>query len=235
MNQELSVIPAEQSAENKRGLTALRADFPATQISKLPKPTSRDGTKKHCDECGGYHSFPAIHLDYVGHAAVTHRLLDTDIEWNWEPLAFDANGLPLLDAEKLLWIKLTVCGVTRIGVGDAQGKVGGDAMKERIGDALRNASMRFGVALGLWSKADLDQSEQDKKPATSSASSMVDFLIAQAKKTKSHEDARKFWANTNKLLVDFPLDHKRLKQEILDHRATLPEEGPAPEHAQVPA
>jgi hypothetical protein len=52
---------------------------------------------------------------------------------------------------------------------------GGDAMKERIGDALRNAAMRFGAALDLWHKGDLhvDESEGDggkesageKKPA----------------------------------------------------------------------
>ena len=44
----------------------------------------------------------------------------------------------------------TVCGVTRIGVGD------GKSMKELIGDAIRNAAMRFGVALDLWSKEELE-------------------------------------------------------------------------------
>ena len=29
-------------------------------------------------------------------------------------------------------------------------------MKERIGDAIRNAAMRFGVALDLWSKEELE-------------------------------------------------------------------------------
>ena len=32
-------------------------------------------------------------------------------------------------------------------------------MKERIGDALRNAAMRFGAALDLWHKGDLHQDE----------------------------------------------------------------------------
>ena len=54
-----------------------------------------------------------------------------------------------------MWIKLTVCGVTRLGYGDAQGKEGGNAIKEAIGDALRNAAMRFGAALELWHKGDL--------------------------------------------------------------------------------
>ncbi len=39
-----------------------------------------------------------------------------------------------------------------VGCGDAGQKTGGDAMKERIGDALRNAGMRFGIALDLWHK-----------------------------------------------------------------------------------
>lgn len=108
----------------------LRKPFPAGTVGSIPK--------------GG------VQLDYVGHAAVTDRLLSIDPEWSWEPLGYDERGLPALDAEKNLWIKLTVCGVTRIGVGD------GPDMKQRIGDALRNAAMRFGVALSLWSKDELE-------------------------------------------------------------------------------
>jgi hypothetical protein len=97
-------------------------------------------------ECGGYHATSKIiHLDYVGHAALTDRLLDTDLEWSWEPVGFTPEGLPALDRNGGLWIKLTVCGVTRYGYGAADGKSGGDAMKEMIGDALRNAAMRFGA------------------------------------------------------------------------------------------
>ena len=36
-----------------------------------------------------------------------------------------------------------------------KGPAGGDAIKEVIGDALRNAAMRFGAALDLWHKGDL--------------------------------------------------------------------------------
>lgn len=89
-------------------------------------------------------------LDYVGHAAVTDRLNSVDPMWTWEPMATTADGLPLLDDKQNLWIRLTVGGVTRIGVGD------GKNMKELIGDALRNAAMRFGVALDLWSKDELE-------------------------------------------------------------------------------
>lgn len=143
------------------GLALMRAPFPAHQISKLPKPKSKDAPKGRCAECGGWHGLPAVHLDYVGHAALTDRLLDTDPQWTWEPLALDAHGLPALDGNGGLWIKLTVAGVTRLGYGDAQGKTGGDAMKERIGDALRNAAMRFGAALDLWHKGELHKDEDE--------------------------------------------------------------------------
>ena len=128
------------------GLALLRAEFPANQISYLPK--------------GG------VKLAYVGHAALTDRLLDADPAWSWEPLSIGSNGLPVLDETGGLWIRLTVCGVTRLGYGDAGAKKGGDAMKERIGDALRNAAMRFGAALDLWHKGELHAHLEADEPAS---------------------------------------------------------------------
>lgn len=144
------------------GLDILRVPFEAHHISKLPKPTKAqtNAVKENfkagirCQECDGWHHPKVIHLDYVGHAALTDRLLDADPKWNWEPMAVGENGLPLIINNEL-WIKLTVCGVTRNGFGDAQGKTGPNATKEMIGDALRNAGMRFGMALDLWHKGDL--------------------------------------------------------------------------------
>jgi len=124
------------SEADVKQLAKLREPFPADQIGKLPK--------------GG------IMLDFVGHGFLTQRFLDVDPLWTWEPFALDQNGLPLLDEDGGLWIRLTLCGVTRIGYGDAGGKHGPNAVKEAIGDALRNAGMRFGAALSLWCKGDLD-------------------------------------------------------------------------------
>ncbi len=135
----------------------LRAPFKPEQIGKLPKPTKRDNPKGRCNECGGYHGLPAVHLDYVGHAAVTDRLLDVDPSWSWEPMARGPQGEPLM-VNGGLWINLTVCGVTRPGFGD---DTTGKGTKEIIGDAIRNAAMRFGVALDLWSKEDLLGHEDD--------------------------------------------------------------------------
>lgn len=130
-------------AEATKTLADLRKPFPAGTVGKLPK--------------GG------VQLDYVGHAAVTDRLLEVDPSWSWEPMATDEDGLPKTDKAGNLWIRLTVLGVTRIGVGD------GRNAKECIGDALRNAAMRFGVALDLWSKEELESihdgaNEPNEKP-----------------------------------------------------------------------
>ena len=111
---------------------ALRAPFPKEQIQKLPT--------------GG------LQLDYVSHAWVTDRLLQVDPAWTWKPLAFTDAGLPLFDSNGGLWIELTVCGVTRYGYGEPQGRDKFDACKGSIGNSLRNAAMRFGVGLDLWAK-----------------------------------------------------------------------------------
>jgi hypothetical protein len=148
------------------GLDLLREPFPAHQISKLPKPFKKDSPKGKCAECGGYHGLPAVHLDYVGHAALTDRLLDADPAWFWEPLAMSPTGLPVMDGNGGMWIKLTVCGITRLGYGHPDGKTGGNAIKEVIGDALRNAAMRFGAALDLWHRGDLHADEDDDQPVT---------------------------------------------------------------------
>lgn len=127
----------------------LRKPFPKESIGKIPR--------------GG------IQLDYVGHASVTDRLLSVDPTWTWEPVAVDEFGNPKLDEFGNLWIKLTIKDVTRYGVGD------GKSMKEMIGDALRNAAMRFGVALDLWSREELESGNSIKDaPATISRSAQLE-------------------------------------------------------------
>lgn len=122
-------MPSKET-EPKDIWAQLRKPFPKEVVGKLPR--------------GG------IQLDFVGHAAVTDRLLTVDPQWSWEPLAVNEHGLPVLDDKNGLWIKLTIGGVTRIGYGD------GPDNKQRIGDAIRNAAMRFGVALDLWTKDELE-------------------------------------------------------------------------------
>lgn len=162
------------SDENK--LNKLLEPFPPHQISKLPKATKAQNEALkanrslgiNCELCHQWHHKDAIHLDYVGHAALTLRLLEVDSHWNWEPLAFE-DGLPKFDKSGGLWIKLTVRGVTRLGYGHAESsnfKEIGSREKEVIGDALRNAAMRFGAALDLWHKGNLFGDDDDDAKAT---------------------------------------------------------------------
>jgi len=89
---------------------------------------------------------------YINHAVVTDRLIEVDPAWYWQPISVDPNtGMPLLDDCNGLWIRLTICGVSRIGYGASEPhQKGADAIKTAISDAIKNAAMRFGVALDLW-------------------------------------------------------------------------------------
>lgn len=143
---------------DEKRLRALRVPFPAEVVGTLPKgPKTERSRWTLCPDCGA-NMGPHVHLSYIGHAAVTDRLLDTDPHWNWEPAALSPEGLPLYretDSQVELWIRLTVAGVTRLGVGVVD-KGRPDGAKELISDALKNAAMRFGVALYLWSKDELE-------------------------------------------------------------------------------
>lgn len=213
-------------------LKELRKPFPANQISKLPKETKKqkdDRTSNlslgiRCQQCGQWHHKDAVHLDYVGHAALTDRLLDVDPMWNWEPVGFDATGQPAFDKVGGMWIRLTVAGMTRIGYGNADGKSGGDAVKEVIGDALRNAAMRFGAALDLWHKGDLHMPEAEEvteaaKPAKQSP--------PKQKETPKDEEARKLYTSlvNDMRQCKFRDDMVRWWQDkqSVDLRAKLPE------------
>jgi hypothetical protein len=104
-----------------------------------------------------------VHIDYAGHAELTTRLLDVDPWWNWEPAAWTEDGEPKINVRgnpARMWIKLTVAGVTRLGVGTCSANKD-DVEKELIGDALRNAAMRFGAALDLWSKSERHRDDSD--------------------------------------------------------------------------
>lgn len=134
-----------------------------------------------CKECKNRISEAHLHLSYVGHAEATSRLLEVDPYWDWEPAYRDvdkellmaaiatgnheivtaviANAPPLFDREGGMWMRVMVHDddneqVWTLGYGDAEGKRGPAAMKEIIGDGIRNAMMRRGLALDLWSRSD---------------------------------------------------------------------------------
>ena len=193
------------------GLALLRVPFPAHQISRLPKPTKRQTEEVkanfkagiRCKECGQWHHPDVVHLDYVGHAALTDRLLEADPAWNWDFAAANQDGTPIIDKDGGIWIRLTVCGVTRLGYGDAPDKTGGNAMKERIGDALRNAAMRFGAALDLWHKGELHVSDDDKGPGMITATHIAN-ITALIDEVKADKDAFLKYCKLN-AIEDMPL------------------------------
>jgi hypothetical protein len=96
-----------------------------------------------------------INLAYVSHADITRILIEIDPSWSWQPVAWD-NGRPAIHIENgtaTMWATLTLLGKSLLGVGSVRSDKP-DMDKELIGDFLRNASMRFGIALSLWSKQD---------------------------------------------------------------------------------
>jgi hypothetical protein len=90
-------------------------------------------------------------ISYLNHAIVTDRLIQVDPNWSWEPMGINLDGTPVIDQVGGLWIRLTICESTRIGYGASDlHQKGADAIKSAISDAIKNAAMRFGVALDLW-------------------------------------------------------------------------------------
>lgn len=158
----------------------LREKFDEQRIGKKPKITCPACSKAKgvCGEhkkvrcppapagCGQWISERHMHVDFVSHADVTDRLLDVDPDWDWEPVAFGPDGLPVFDSNGGLWIRLTIGGKTRLGYGGADGKSGEDAVKETIGDAIKVAAMRFGVGLDLWRKGEAPGKPHEDEPAS---------------------------------------------------------------------
>lgn len=147
-------------------LAKMRQPFPDGEVGYRPMPLVKKAEydllpKGKCKICGGYHALDKTgHLSYVGHAAITNRLLDCDPLWELVPLAFDAKGLPQFDESGGLWAKLTVAGVTRLCYGNSEPmpySEKGARDKAVIGDTLRNGCMRFGAALELWHKGTLGE------------------------------------------------------------------------------
>jgi len=99
-----------------------------------------------------------ITLDFVGHAEINRILIDIDPLWNWSPVDF-VNGRPAINETNgmaTMWGYLSILGKTMLGVGSVRSDKP-DLDKELIGDFLRNASMRFGICLSLWSKSEWDE------------------------------------------------------------------------------
>jgi len=94
-----------------------------------------------------------IQLDFVGHADITRILIEIDPLWSYEPCGWD-NGRPAIHVENgmaTMWAYLIVHGKKMLGVGSVRADKQ-ELDKELVGDFLRNAAMRFGISLALWTK-----------------------------------------------------------------------------------
>jgi hypothetical protein len=176
----------------------LRDPFKPEQIGHLPKA--------------------GITLDYVGHAATTDRLLQADHSWTWEPMGRNQDGSPVITVDKAmfsdqqakvgLWINLLIGDTSTPGFGE------GKNLKEAIGDAIRNAAMRRGVALDLWSKEDLNTEQAPKpkpepKPAAPPAPTADPVTDALVKRVL--ELAKEFGSNV--VTIQKSINENRAKNE----------------------
>lgn len=134
--------------------------------------------KKYKDKNGNWQD---LWLDYLGHAELTKILIAVDPFWNWKPLEI-RDGAPVINIQNgiaTMWIELTVLGKTIIGVGSCKADKD-DHAKELIGDALRNAAMRFGIAVNLWSKSDGEKPNNNKRQTTTIVNNVVQHPAGKA-------------------------------------------------------
>lgn len=233
---ESSTDPASGDAADTHPLALIPAKWWTPDPSIVGKlPRGGNGSPASCNVCGGWHKPGAIHLDYVGHADLTRALIEIDPEWDWEPLAYDTDGSPLVTQRKgqlVMWGKLTLLGRTRLCVGTCDADKP-EAEKELIGDLLRNGGMRFGVFGSLWSKAagwtDDDEPvaprQQRGQRAQRTQSTAKKAGAATAKKAGAATAAKPAAASGGVV----PLDELPVEQQRLVARLR----GLAPDHRRV--
>lgn len=151
-----------------------------------------------------------INLAYVSHADITKILIEIDPLWSWQPVEW-VNGRPAINIENgtaTMWATLTLLGKSMLGVGSVRADKQ-DLDKELVGDFLRNAAMRFGIALSLWSKQDWSDN-----------TTITSLPAAQAKRA---EQAKPYVQNhpakgvpSPKVVQDYMNDSEPTPQEIAE-------------------
>ena len=161
-----------------------------------------------------------IQLDFVGHADVTKMLIEIDSEWTWEPVAFDNDGLPAYRVENGMahmagW--MTIHGVRRLGIGSVQASKP-DLLKELVSDFIRNAAMRFGVCLALWTKQEWESDDTSAK--TQGGSKVVAPKVAKVETPAEPEEDKALTQQQVKQFVD-ACDKVGLDPAIVASKAQL--------------
>ena len=150
---EKFTVIKESIAEQKRNLLGVLTGFAVPDpklVGKLPKGN--------------------VQLDFVGHADITRILIEIDPTWEWQPVGWE-NGRPQIHVENgmaTMWGELTLLGHSRLGVGSCRADKQ-DLDKELVSDFLRNAAMRFGIALSLWTKQEWEDLNTHPAPAKKGA------------------------------------------------------------------
>jgi hypothetical protein len=146
-------------------------------------------------------------LDFVGHADITRILLTVDPTWRWVPIAWD-NGRPAIHIENgiaTMWGELTILGQARLGVGSVRADKQ-ELDKELVGDFLRNAAMRFGICLSLWTKQEWDDvSHTITKPMPKAATSapQAQPVAANTDSLVSTENIERFKGACSDIALDW--------------------------------
>lgn len=165
---------------------ALRKPFEGNQVSRFPSSAGKKAG-----------------LSYVGHAAVTDRIISVDPCATWEFFPKDQYGRVLFEPiTNEVWCRLTIGGVTRSDLGvepcttvEGSPKKGGTytaleaaevqamAKQSAIANALTRAAMRFGIGLDLWHKNgdlyDAGQAPAPQAPVAVITPAQVDELTAE--------------------------------------------------------
>jgi len=149
-------------------------------------------------------------LDFVGHADVNKALIEIDPLWTWQPVAWDDDGMPKIKVANgvaTMWGIMTLHGKQMLGVATVQANKP-DLYKELASDFIRNAAMRFGVYLSLWTKNEWEDAEASKvssKKVSSVKASKDDDVVRPA-----HPDAIKKFVE---VCAEANLDH----DQVADH------------------
>lgn len=107
-------------------------------------------------------------LDFVGHADVNKALIEIDPLWTWQPVAWDDEGMPKIKVANgvaTMWGIMTIHGKQMLGVATVQANKP-DLYKELASDFIRNAAMRFGVYLSLWTKNEWEDAAISSKTSS---------------------------------------------------------------------